>query len=365
MDSSTPPSPQDNQSNAHQHRKPTRLGRGLSSLMGQPVQVTPHQVQESTATAPAPSQPAADTATHKPSLNPTPSSAPNTATIDKLVYLPTQAVKPNPHQPRKQFNQDALQKLADSIRSEGIMQPIVVRHARDQATNTTGALQSSPMYELVAGERRLRAAQIAGLKTIPAVVRNLGDRQLAEWALIENLQREDLNPIERANAFKHLIDQFHLSHDQIAQRVGVERPTVSNSLRLLDLCDFVLQLIIDGLLSAGQAKAIVGIQDADQQKLVAQRAVAENWSVRQVEQEVRRLANGGTQPQNQSATKSNRSTAVPPHLRDLERLIGQQLSTKVQVKPGRKKGSGTLSIQFYSLDQFDSIMQRIGVEVNE
>lgn len=326
-------------------RKPSRLGRGLSTLMAQPVNITPSPVSVESAS---------------------PNKAAASSGNDGLVYLSADAIKPNPHQPRQLFNEEALDRLAESIRSDGLMQPIIVRPRRGDpprsSTPQTEPQADADAYELVAGERRWRAAQIAGLQQLPAIVRQLDDRQLAEWALIENLQREDLNPIERALAFENLFTQFKLSHDQIAQRVGVNRSTVSNLLRLLGLCDFVQRLIRDGLLSSGQAKALASLADPQRQKFVAEQAVARGWSVRQVEEKIRKLTADINPPA--LAAPKGKSPTTAAHLHDLEQQVGQQLQTKVKIRPGRKKGSGTLSIEFYSLDQFDTLMQKLGVQTD-
>ena len=180
-------------------------------------------------------------------------------------------------------------------------------------------------------------------------------QQLAELALVENLQRQDLNPIERAMGFQHLVDRFALSHDKIAQRVGVDRSTISNALRLLHLCDSVRRLVQDGILSGGHAKALAALADAGRQEQLAKQAVQHAWSVRQLETAVRRAA---AEPDDQETGGRPRA----PHLTDLEQQIGQQLGTKVRVRSGRKKGTGALTIRFYSLDQFDELMARLGVE---
>ena len=247
-------------------RKSARLGKGLSSLMAQPVAVKGDKDADDSAGKQGDS-----TSTSGPGSSPPPSS-------DGLVQLPADAIRPNPQQPRKSFDSAALQHLADSIRADGMMQPIIVRPVAD-AQSGKGAIT----HELVAGERRWRAAQLAGVAHVPAVVRELTDRQMAEWALIENLQREDLNPIERAEAFSHLADRFKLSHEQIAERVGVNRSSISNALRLLTLHPDVQQLIRDGLLSAGHAKAVAGVDDPKAQRALAVKTVKEDLSVRQVE----------------------------------------------------------------------------------
>jgi ParB family transcriptional regulator, chromosome partitioning protein len=388
------------------HHRPPRLGRGLSSLMAHPVQiVVPRQAPLSTPSspssasqtpappAPAPTPMAADA--HDLQAGPTPRS-------DGLSSIPIAAIVANPHQPRQKFDPAALERLAESIKSAGVMQPIIVRptpvsglkplsslRGRERmspsaATGEGGATgasrtassadraQSSTSYELVAGERRWRAAELAGLTHIPAIIRVLDDRQVAEWALIENLQREDLNPIERAQAFQNLITLFKLGQDQVAQRVGIDRSSVANSLRLLSLHQDVQQLVRENLLSLGQARAIAAVTDTAQQVALATKAVRAGWSVRQVEAAVRGLVSPapGVTP---GATPGDDLGAAPgvgklpgraAHLTDLEQQITQQLGTKVHLRSGRKKGSGSMTIEFYSLDQFDALLARLGVRMD-
>ena len=371
---------------AESKKRSPRLGRGLSSLMAQPVAVDPAS-ESPTGEAPTPEKPAADatrpsaapakaarTSAKTPAetptgaadkAKPTPAAAdaaakaaPDAASpIDEdgpelpataeegLQYIPVDRILANPYQPRQEFDEAALQSLADSIRSEGVMQPIVVR-------------TEDGLYELVAGERRWRAAKMAGLKRIPALIRQITDHQLAEWALIENLQREDLNPIERAEAFARLVDMFGLSHDQVASRVSLNRSTVTNLLRLLSLAPGVQQLLRDDLLSMGQARALAALTDPAQQESLAKKAVREGLSVRAVEQTARRmLAAGGAAGGDAVDVKSSK----PSNFQDLERQIGQQIGTRVSIQAGRRKGAGKLTIEFYSLDQFDDLIGRLGV----
>jgi ParB family transcriptional regulator, chromosome partitioning protein len=318
-------------------RKQPRLGRGLSSLIGQPVQVSPAPPLQPQ-TLPDPAQ----------ILSALPKATP--AGADLILHIPIDAIRPNPHQPRQHFDQASLQQLAESIRVAGVMQPILVRGLADSRRGQT------PTYELVAGERRWRAAKLAGLSTVPAIARSADDSHLAEWALIENRQREDLNPIERAHAFQQLADRFSLSHEQVAQRVGLDRSSVTNSLRLLSLSTAVQQLVIDGLVSAGHARAIAAIQDHEVQANVARQAVRRQWSVRQVEAEIRRITDGAGTPHHGTATKPR------AHLSDLEAQMAQQLGSRVRIRPGRKKGTGTLMIDFQSLDEFDAILARLKVK---
>ena len=318
--------------------RPSRLGRGLSSLMATPVVVDPPATETEA--------PNAKTDQTSPDLEKGEAKA---DTSEGLQRLAVTSIAPNRHQPRQRFDPAAIRSLAESIRSEGVMQPIVVRPSAE----TPG------QYELIAGERRWRAAQAAGLDKIPALVRPIDDEKAAEWALIENLQREDLNAIEKAEAFQHLGEQFGLSHSDIAKRVGLERSSVSNLLRLLDLSDFVRDLVRENVLSMGQARAIAGLTDAGQQRSLAERVVREGWSVRQVESEARRLQQPAT-PREPSRTGVDQS----PLLSDLEKQISQQLGTKVKIRAGKKKGTGTLSIDFYTLDQFDALLSRMSVKAD-
>lgn len=321
--------------------RPSRLGRGLSSLMATPV---PTQSEATAApdTAPGQSAPADAPA----------ASTQASADSGGLQHLPVAAIQPNRHQPRQRFEPGAIRSLAESIKNEGMMQPIVVRSNPEDAGR----------FELIAGERRWRAAKEAGLDQVPALIREIDDEKAAEWALIENLQREDLNAIEKAEAFQRLGDQFGLSHGEIAKRVGLERSSVSNLLRLLDLSDFVRDLVREKMLSMGQARAIAGLTDASQQRGLAERVVREGWSVRQVEAEARRLQQPASarEPSRTGLDTGGRS----PLLTDLEKQIGEQLGTKVKITAGKKKGAGTLSIDFYSLDQFDALLSRMDVKAD-
>lgn len=322
---------------ATKKNRPSRLGRGLSSLMATPVEVVPPTQSENTQ-----AQAVADSSSA--SVSPTPS----VPDAQGLNHLAVTAIRANQHQPRQRFDPAKIRSLAASIKQDGLMQPIVVRPAADE----TG------QYELIAGERRWRAAQEAGLTQVPALIREIDEEKAAELALIENLQREDLNAIEKAEAFQHLGDQFGLTHTQIAERVGLERSSVSNLLRLLDLSDFVRDLVRENVLSMGQARAIAGLADAVQQRGLAERAVREGLSVRQVEQEARRLQ----QPATTQGTKV--PAFASPVLSDLEKQIGQQLGTRVKIKAGKKKGAGTMSIDFYSLDEFDALLSRLDVKAD-
>lgn len=321
-------------------KRPNRLGRGLSSLMAKPVAVDPDPAAPPPPTDAPPTTPvdAADPAENQA----------QTGDSDRLAvrYLAVSDISPNPAQPRQRFEEGALNRLAESIRSDGLMQPVVVR-PREGATR----------FELVAGERRWRAAKLAGLASLPAVVQHLSDQQAAEWALIENLQREDLNPIERAEAFRSLADRHGLNHAEIGQRVGLDRSHISNLLRLLDLYPSVRGMVRDGLLSMGQARALLAVADSRAQEALAQRTVREGLSVRAVEAAARRIGAPERQARSSKSVTDN-------HLADLERQVGEQLGTRVAIRPGRKKGAGKLTIEFYSLDQFDSLLGQLGVRAD-
>ncbi len=351
-------------------KKPARLGRGLSSLMATPVPV--HVAPPGSDAKQAPGAPAAGRSRGKATkgasagVEADAGSDVGVATDGEraggapegqegLRWIAVGLIEPNRHQPRQRFEEGPLRRLADSIRSEGMMQPIVLRPAGDS--------EGAGRFEIVAGERRWRAAKLAGLDRVPALLKELDDRQLAEWALIENLQREDLNPIERATAFEQLGQAFGLRHDAIAERVGIERSTVTNLLRLLRLAPPVREMVSRGTLSMGQARALAGLEDGSAQSALAERAVREEWTVRRVEAEVRRHQAGEAAPLG-SAPAGSSGGGRSAHLTDLERQIGEQLGTKVKLRAGRKKGTGTLAIDFYDIDQFDDLLGKLGVKAD-
>lgn len=301
-----------------------RLGRGLSSLISSPVEVAPP----------------ADT-----SVEPV-------RREQDLHDLALDAVQPNPHQPRRTFDEEALESLASSIRISGVMQPIVVRPV------------GSGKYELVAGERRLRAAGLAGLETIPAIVREVDSRTSAEWALVENLQREDLNPVERARAFARLISDFSLTHQEIADRVGLNRSSITNHLRLLDLDPSSLAALETGGVTLGHAKALLAITNLDTRGKLRERTIADCWSVRELERRAREAAaisKAITEPPSPSDPMPSPRSA---HLLDLEKRLTEHFGTGVRIKPGKKKGAGELIIAFYDVDQFEGILERCDFAVD-
>ncbi len=257
-------------------------------------------------------------------------------TLTRLI--PVNRVDPNPYQPRIHYDPQALSELMESIRQHGIVQPIVVRPRGEH-------------YELVAGQRRLEAARKLELPAIPAIVRDASDQQMLEIALVENIQREDLNCVDRAQAYRNYQDTFKFSPEQIAERLGQDRTTVTNYLRLLTLSDQVLDLLRSGRLSMGHARAIVGLDDPEEQTKLAFKTAQMGLSVRQTEGMVSRLKSGKT-----TVAKVFQKS---PNIIDLEQQMTRALSAKVQIIPSRKKGSGKVVIEFYSLDDFDRIMERV------
>ncbi|MCA9286089.1 MAG: ParB/RepB/Spo0J family partition protein [Phycisphaerales bacterium] len=260
--------------------------------------------------------------------------------------MPLDQIRANPRQPRQRFDDAALEGLATSIKTAGLMQPIIVREL---------AGTSPPRFEVVAGERRLRAAERIGLSRIPAIVREVDDRTAAEWALIENLQREDLNPMERARAFQRLVEEFGLSHQELAEQMGLDRSTVSNLLRLNDLDAGTARCVEEGLLSLGHAKALLGCTDTVRRGAVAAEAIRQGWSVRQTEARIR-----AADPVRSGRSKATRKGSA--HLDDLQRRIGDHLGTRVRIEPGRNRVSGRLVIEYFTLEQFEGLLERMGFE---
>jgi ParB family chromosome partitioning protein len=284
-------------------------------------------------------------------LSPAPAPAATTpavalATHAGLREIPVEQIVPNRRQPRTDFDDAALQSLAASIKQAGLMQPIMVRPL-------------SNGFELVAGERRWRAAKMIGLTRIPAVVKPIDDQTAAELALIENVQREDLNPMERAYALRRLASDFSLTHQQIAERVGLDRASVTNLLRLSDLDASTADLVRSGKLTQGHGKALLALHDLGLRAEMASRALARDWSVRQLEREVQQINAGPVKPE-AASTSPTEPNAKQANIADLEKQLSEHLGTRVAVQLGRKKGSGRLLIDFFSLDQFDGLMDKMG-----
>jgi ParB family chromosome partitioning protein len=286
--------------------KKKRLGRGLGSLIGNLDEVASPQIDEK---------------------------------ANGMVELDIDRIQRGKFQPRQVFEPESLQELADSIRAQGIVQPIVVR-------------PEGKHFELVAGERRWRAAQLAGLQKVPAVIRELDSKSAAAIALIENIQREDLNPLEEAQAYLRLIEEFDLTHQQVADSVGRSRATVSNLLRLLDLAEPVKQQVNKGLLNMGHARALLALIRHDQIE-IAKLVVNRGLSVRETELLVKKTLTA-------ESTVKAKPKAIDPDIRRLENRISEKLGAGVKIKPG-KKGSGQLVISFHSTAELDGILEHLSL----
>ena len=256
-----------------------------------------------------------------------------------VVIVKITSVEPNRKQPRKNFNEDKLQELADSIKQVGMLEPPLVQDRKDH-------------YEIIAGERRWRAAKLAGLKEIPVIVRDYSDQEIMEISLIENIQREDLNPIEEAQAFKRLLTEFNLKQDEVAERVSKSRAAVTNSIRLLKLCDEVQQMVIDDMISTGHARALLAIEDKEEQYTLAQKIFDEKLSVRDVEKLVKNL-------HKPAKPKKLDDKTMQVIYQDIEEKLKQKLSTKAIVT-SKGEGIGKIEIEFYSHDDLDRLLDMIG-----
>ena len=285
------------------------LGKGLDSLI-------PSNVMETTK-SPAPSKEKNEEGT---------------------VVVKLSMVEPNREQPRKNFDEDSLQELADSIRQFGLLQPILVQDKKSY-------------YEIIAGERRWRAAKLAGLKEVPVIIRNLTDQEVVEISLIENIQREDLNPIEEAQAYKRLLEEFHLKQDEVAERGSKSRTAVTNSMRLLKLCEPVQKMVVDGMISTGHARALLAIEDPEQQYLIAQKVFDEKLSVREVEKLVKNL-NKPPKPARQENTTLN------VIYQDISERLKQSLGTKVSIQ-AKENGAGKIEIEFYNHEDLDRLLEQM------
>ena len=349
--------------------KAPRLGRGLSALMG--VQVNPVRVEVPTTpvntvratplspTPPRASLPVAPPAKPAPLAEPTTTKPAETSFLSDLKSLPILSLVPNRNQPRRDVGASDLASLAASIKAAGVMQPVIVRPAsRTNGKSPGNQTSAEPRYEIVAGERRWRAAQLAGLTHIPAIVRELTDEQSAEWALIENVQREDLNAMDRALALKSLCDLFGVSHATLGERIGLDRSTIANLIRLTDLEPDITDLIAKGTLGAGHGKALLAAPAGPARVRLAKEAAQRSYSVRRVEFEAKRLATGASQNEHIPSRLPSPREAV---LRDIEKRIAQALGTKVQIRTDPTGKRGQITLDFYDLDQFDGLLSRLGV----
>jgi ParB family chromosome partitioning protein len=260
--------------------------------------------------------------------------------VNVVLHIPVDDIRANPHQPRKEFNEEKLDELADSIKEHGIIQPLTVRYIGEKK------------FELISGERRLKASKLAGLKEVAAYVRKANDEQSMAFALIENIQREDLNALEVALAYKRLLEEFDYTQAEVAERVGKSRTTVTNMLRLLTLPDFIQTALKKNQISMGHARSLITIEEiADQQKLL-KKAVDNEWSVRQMEEAARSLSSySSSSKKKKSASKSSKTD---PFYENISSRLRQTFSTKVQINPKAK--GGEIKIEYYSEDDLERIL---------
>ena len=300
------------------------LGRGLGALLGG----NPPLTQPATAL----------------SVQPVAAAAPAPDNRDRVQRVPLDRIRPCPLQPRKDFSDEALKELADSIREQGIVQPLIVR-------------ERGGYFELIAGERRWRAAQLLNLPEVPIITREADDRAVLELALIENLQRENLNAVEEAQGYAQLAEQFQLTQEDIAAKVGKSRAVVANALRLLKLPAIVQKYLREGRLSVGHAKVILGLAEEKQQQLAAERVIKEGLNVRQTEGLVAKLSKRGNKKHLQPETIS--ISAGDPHVADLEAKLREVFATKVKLNYA--EGKGSVEISFFSDEELERILQILGV----
>jgi len=307
--------------------KPRHLGRGLQSLLS-PITIYNTEAEHVL-----------------PNSSTGPNFPPDNELRESFQKINIDSISPNPYQARTVWNEQELAELSESIRANGIIQPIVVRPIG------TG-------FQLIAGERRLRAAVLASLKTIPALVRHASDEQLHEWALVENIHRVDLNPIERAKAYHEYISTFSLTQAEAAERLGEDRSVIANYIRLLDLPHEIKQMLADNRLSMGHARAILALPTDELRRKLANRAMAGRLSVREVERLVRKYLAGTGQAKTKVRSK-------PPHIVDIENKLSSRLGTKVSIETRKNGQRGKVIIEFYSLDEFDGILEKIGLAYAE
>ncbi|WCT59474.1 ParB/RepB/Spo0J family partition protein [Limosilactobacillus vaginalis] len=257
-------------------------------------------------------------------------------------------IRPNPYQPRRTFDQKALRELASSIQESGVFQPIILRQPDPKLKR----------YELIAGERRFRASKLAKQTTIPAIIRTMSDEKMMEVAVLENLQREDLTPLEEAQAYQTLMDKLSLTQAQVAERLGKSRPYIANYLRLLGLPNEIKELVSAGKLSMGQARTLLGLKDRKQLVKLAKQAVEKNLTVRQLEELVAQM-NGTAEKK-----RAKRRQRKPAYVREAESQLQSKFGTKVAVAPSRKKNAGKIEIPYTSADDFNRILEVLNISLD-
>lgn len=302
--------------------KRPHLGRGLESLIGSTAQPLRPQGQQDSEQGKFP---------------------PDSRLKQSIREVPVGSIEPNPYQPRTKWDQEQLEELANSIRENGIIQPILLR-------------ETEHGYQVIAGERRLRAAEIIGLEKVPAIVRQAEDSEMMELALIENIHRSDLSPLERAQAYQHYIETFELNQTDAAKRLGEDRSVLANHLRLLGLHRDIKRMISDKILSMGHARALLGLENDQQRLKVARIIEKKGLSVRETENMVRNIVKGV--PKKEKPDK-------PAHIMDIENRLKECLGTKVTVDAKKNGQRGKIIIEFYSLDDFDRLSEKIGLEGSE
>jgi ParB family transcriptional regulator, chromosome partitioning protein len=309
--------------------RPRHLGRGLESLLGPVVDSAPAAVpaQATVGESNSPKLPV------------------DTRLKEALVDVRVEDVSPNPYQARTVWNEEDLRVLSESIKANGVIQPILVRPFQGR-------------YQLIAGERRLRATKLAGISTIPALVREVVDDDMFEWSLVENIHRRDLNPVERAKAYQRFLNAFSLTQAEAGERLGEDRSVIANYLRLLELHEEIREMLVDGRLTMGHARAILGLPTDELRRKLANRAMAGRLSVREVERLVRLYTAEQGAPAKKQATKQ-------PHIVDLESKLRRQLGTRVAIETRRNGERGRIVIEFDSLDHFDRITETLGLTCGE
>jgi ParB family chromosome partitioning protein len=324
--------------------KKTGLGRGLNALI-QPAtnsRSTPPSAAKKT-------KPAKKTPAKKKSTEETPAVA---ETSDTPREVAIHLITANPYQPREHFDEEALEELTNSIREMGVLSPLLVRQRKEDGSG----------YQLIAGERRFRAAQRAGLKKVPIILRTLTDLEALEIALVENLQRKDLNIIEEAEGYQRLADEFELTQEAIAKRVGKSRPSVANALRLLTLIPEVRGMVADGRLTPGHAKVLMSVDIEAEQELLARTTLRERWSVRELERQVKKRL----QPVKPKTATSSKTDIPEEHVKLLTDKLHERFGTSVRLLPTKslpngKKQRGRLEIDFYSNDDLDRLLDLLGL----
>jgi len=312
--------------------KPKHLGRGLKALLG-PINIE-EMMPEMTIIEPL----------HKSAQRQLPENFPSDTGIIKAIKdIPVKSIQPNPYQPRTHWDQEKLQELADSIRANGIIQPIIVR-----------AMAGG--YEIIAGERRFRAAQMIGKDTVPALVRQTTDEEMLEIALVENIHRSDLNPIDRAKAYQRYISTFSLTQQEAADKLGENRSVIANFMRILDLPKDIKDMLASGQLTMGHARALLALPNDEARRKLANRALAGRLNVRDIERAVKGLLT----PKFNDVKGGNGKSS---HIVDLETRLKQQIGTKVSIDTNKTGQRGKIVIEFYNLDDFDRITEKLGVNL--